>query len=175
MYTLHSELWSTPHFKRWQNHNYLQLYTGRITTTAQLQKCGYSSMLSWWNMDPRSECAHMQIHYCNIRFIRYYNNINFVLEPYESILSYNYGNIFNHYTVKLSPGMNRDVITTAVVSSIVVFIFSSTLFFILGCVCGWVGHKYKTKWSDKNTHSHCQAAPLYEDLQPSMPMSVPGE
>ena len=71
--------------------------------------------------------------------------------------------------------MNRDVITTAVVSSIVVFIFSSTLFFILGCVCGWVGHKYKTKRSDKNTHSHCQAAPLYEDLQPSMPMSVPGE
>ena len=99
----------------------------------------------------------------------------FELEPHELILSYNYRNILNHYTEKLPPDMNRDVIITAVVLSIVVFIFSSTLFFILGCVCGWVGHKYKTKWSDKNTHSHCQAAPLYEDLQPSMPMSMPGE
>ena len=69
--------------------------------------------------------------------------------------------------------MNRDVITTGVVLSIVVFIFSSTLFSILGCVCGWVGHKYKTKRSDKNTHSHYQAAPLYEDLHPSMPTSMP--
>ena len=32
---------------------------------------------------------------------------------------------------------------------------------------------YKTKRSDKNTHS--QAAPLYEDLRPSIPISIPGE
>ena len=32
---------------------------------------------------------------------------------------------------------------------------------------------YKTKWSNKNTHP--QGAPLYEDLQPSMPTSIPGE
>ena len=71
--------------------------------------------------------------------------------------------------------MSRHVITTAVASSVVVFIFSSTLFFILGCACSWVGHMYKTKQSDKNTHFW--AAPLYEDLQPSMPTSArrPGE
>jgi hypothetical protein len=60
--------------------------------------------------------------------------------------------------------MDRDVVTPAVVSSIIVFIFSSTLFFLIGCACGWVGHKYKTNRSDKSTPS--QAAPVYEDLQP---------
>ena len=74
------------------------------------------------------------------------------------------------YTVgNSSPVLN--VITTAVVSSIIVFIFSSTLFFIIGCVCGWVGHKYKTKKSDESTGS--QAVPLYEDLHPSA--STPGD
>ena len=53
------------------------------------------------------------------------------------------------------------------------FILSSTLFFILGCACGWVGHKYKIKRSDKNARS--QAAPLYEDLQPSTLMPIPEE
>jgi hypothetical protein len=60
--------------------------------------------------------------------------------------------------------MDRDVIIPAVVSSIIVFIFSSTLFFLIGCICGWLGHKYKIKRSDKSTPS--QAAPVYEDLQP---------
>ena len=64
--------------------------------------------------------------------------------------------------------LNREVIITAVVSSIIVLVFSLILFFIIGCVCGWYGHKYKTKQSDKTTHS--QAAPLYEDLQPPMSM-----
>ena len=69
-----------------------------------------------------------------------------------------------------SPMLNRDVVITAVVSLIIVFILSSILFFIIGCVCGWVGHKYKTcKKSDKTTHS--RAAPLYEDLQPPTSMS----
>ena len=54
-------------------------------------------------------------------------------------------------------------------SSLIVFILSSTLFFIIGCVCGWVGHKYKAKKSDKSTHS--QAVPLYEGLQPPTSMS----
>ena len=52
------------------------------------------------------------------------------------------------------------------VSSIIVFILSSALFFFIGCVCGWVGHKYKQ--SAKTTIS--QPAPVYEDLQPT---SVP--
>jgi hypothetical protein len=41
----------------------------------------------------------------------------------------------------------------------------------MGCACGWVGHKYRTKGLDKITHS--QAAPVYEDLQP--PASMPGD
>jgi hypothetical protein len=69
------------------------------------------------------------------------------------------------------PMMDRDIITPAVVSSVIVFIFSSTLFFFIGCACGWIGHKYKTNRSDKSTLS--QAAPVYEDLQP--PMSMPGD
>ena len=48
-----------------------------------------------------------------------------------------------------------------------------SLFFILGCACSWVGHKYKTKQSGKNTYF--QTAPLYEDLQPSMPTSLLGD
>jgi hypothetical protein len=62
--------------------------------------------------------------------------------------------------------MDRDVIIPAVISSIIVFIFSSTLFFLIGCACGWIGHKYKIKRSDKSPPS--QAAPVYEDLQPPM-------
>ena len=60
---------------------------------------------------------------------------------------------------------NQNAVTSTVVSSVIVFILSSTLFFFIGCVCGWVGHKHKTKGSDKNITS--QAAPVYEDLQPS--------
>ena len=63
--------------------------------------------------------------------------------------------------------LNRDVVITALVLSIIVFILSSILFFIIGCVCGWVGYKYRTKRSDKNTHSQA----LYEDLQPPTSMS----
>ena len=68
---------------------------------------------------------------------------------------------------------SQNAITIAVASLLVVFILSSTLFFILGCACGWVGHKHKTKQSDKNACS--EAALLYEDLQLSTPTSIPGE
>ena len=64
-----------------------------------------------------------------------------------------------------------DVITVAVILSIIVFIFSSTLFFFIGCASGWFYHKYKTSRLDKGSHS--QAAPVYEDLQPSI--SIPGD
>jgi hypothetical protein len=43
---------------------------------------------------------------------------------------------------------------------------SSVLIFIIGCACGWVGHKHRIKGLDKNTNS--QAAPVYEDIA-SMP------
>ena len=68
------------------------------------------------------------------------------------------------------------IITAAVVSLIIVFVLSSSLFFFIGCVSGWVGHK---RWqsaktingSDKNTSTQQSlVAPVYEDLQPtSMP------
>ena len=52
------------------------------------------------------------------------------------------------------------------VSSIIVVFLISTLFFFVGCVCGWFGHKHRQ--SAKTTIS--QPAPVYEDLQPtSMP------
>ena len=65
-----------------------------------------------------------------------------------------------------------DVFTVAVISSIIVFIFSLTLFFFIGCASGWFCHKYKTSRSDKGSHS--QAAPVYEDLQPST-SCIPGD
>ena len=67
--------------------------------------------------------------------------------------------------------MDGDVITAAVISSIIVFIFGSTLFFFIGCGSGWFCHKYKTSRSGKGSHS--QAAPVYEDLRPST--SIPGD
>ena len=60
---------------------------------------------------------------------------------------------------------NQNGITSTVVSLVIIFILSSTLFLFIGCVCGWFGHKHKTKGSDKSITS--QAAPVYEDLQPS--------
>ena len=63
---------------------------------------------------------------------------------------------------------NQNAITSTVVSSVIVFILSSTLFFFIGCVCGWCGHKLKIKRSDKSVIS--QAAPVYEDLQLSSSM-----
>ena len=67
--------------------------------------------------------------------------------------------------------MDGDVFTVAVISSIIIFILSSILFFFVGCASGWFCHKYKTCRSDKGSHS--QAAPVYEDLQPST--STPGD
>ena len=68
---------------------------------------------------------------------------------------------------------SQNAITIAVASLLVVFILSSTLFIILSCACGWVGHTHKTERSDKNA---CfEGALLYEDFQPSTPTSNPGE
>ena len=68
-------------------------------------------------------------------------------------------------TAGTSPAMqDRDaIIITAVVSSIIIVILSSVLFFLIGCVCGWFGHKHKQ--SAKANIS--QPAPVYEDLQPT--------
>ena len=60
---------------------------------------------------------------------------------------------------------NQNTVTSTVVLSVIVFALSSILFFFIGCACGWFGHMRKTKGSDKNITS--QAAPVYEDLQPS--------
>ena len=57
------------------------------------------------------------------------------------------------------------MIITAVVCSVIVFILSSSLFFVISCVCGWFGHKHKTKGSDKNITSQAAPFPVYENLQ----------
>ena len=56
------------------------------------------------------------------------------------------------------------------ISTVVVYISSSVLIFIIGCACGWFGHKHKAKG---NTHSQAAPGPVYEDLQPST--SMPGD
>jgi hypothetical protein len=65
---------------------------------------------------------------------------------------------------------NTAAVTAIVISTVIAYISSSVLIFIIGCACGWVGHKHRTKGSDKTTNS--QAAPVYEELQPSA--SLPG-
>ena len=43
-------------------------------------------------------------------------------------------------------------------------VISAIVFFLLGCACDWLGHKYRgTAKSDKN--ADFEPAPLYEDLQ----------
>ena len=61
--------------------------------------------------------------------------------------------------------LDQNAIITAVASSVIVFILSSSLFFIIGCVCGWFGHKHKSKGSDKNITSQAAPFSVYEDLQ----------
>jgi hypothetical protein len=79
--------------------------------------------------------------------------------------------LFN-ITVETSPVHQNQstAVTTIVTSSVIAYILSSVLIFIISCACGWVGHKLRTKGLDKNTNS--QAAPVYDELQPSM--SMPG-
>ena len=62
---------------------------------------------------------------------------------------------------------NQSAVTSTLVLSVTVFILSSILFFFIGCVCGWFGHKHKTKGSESDKNITSQAAPVYEDLQPS--------
>jgi hypothetical protein len=59
-------------------------------------------------------------------------------------------------------------VTAIVISTIIAYILSSALIFIIGCACGWLGHKHRTKGLDKTTNP--QAAPVYEELQSSTSM-----
>ena len=58
-------------------------------------------------------------------------------------------------------------VTAIVISTVVVYILSSVLIFIVGCACGWFGHKHKAKGLDETTAT---PGPVYEDLQPSTSM-----
>jgi hypothetical protein len=66
---------------------------------------------------------------------------------------------------------NTVAITAIVISTVTVYILSSILIFIIGCACGWVGHKHSTKELDKITIPQGAPGPLYEELQAST--SVP--
>ena len=90
--------------------------------------------------------------------------VNFIV-LYKHLRSVHY---HNHLTTGIpSVKQNQNAVTSTVVSSLIVFILSSTLFFFIGCVCGWFGHKHKTKGSESDKNITSQAAPVYEDLQPS--------
>ena len=65
----------------------------------------------------------------------------------------------------MEQNQNTAFVTAIVISTVVAYVSSSVLIFIMGCVCGWFGHKYKAKG---NTHSQATPGPVYEDLQPSM-------
>ena len=52
-----------------------------------------------------------------------------------------------------------------IISSVILYVLSLTLFCFIGSICGWVGHKHKAS----KTINNSQAAPLYEDVQPSFP------
>ena len=81
----------------------------------------------------------------------------------------NSNNIIVNFT-EIPSVENTAFITAIVISTIVVYISSSVLIFIIGCACGWVGHKHKAKGLDESTHSQAAPGPVYEDLQPSTSM-----
>ena len=67
----------------------------------------------------------------------------------------------------MEQNQNTAFVTAIVISMVIAYILSSVLIFIVGCACGWFGHKHKAKG---NTHSQAVPGPVYEDLQPSMSM-----
>ena len=75
----------------------------------------------------------------------------------------------------MEQNQNSTFITAIVISTIIAYILSSVLIFIIGCVCGWFGHKHKAKGLDESTHSQATPwpGPVYEDLQSST--SMPGD
>jgi hypothetical protein len=64
-----------------------------------------------------------------------------------------------------TPPVGQNQNTAIITSSVIAYITSSVLIFIIGCACGWIGHKHRAKGLDNP-----QAAPVYEDIQPSMSM-----
>ena len=73
-------------------------------------------------------------------------------------------------TPPVGQSQNTAFVTTIVISMVVVHVSSSVLIFVVGCACGWFGHKHKAEGSDRNTHSQATPGPVYEDLQPSTSM-----
>ena len=60
---------------------------------------------------------------------------------------------------------DNQVVIAAVLSSVLVSILSSIIFFLIGCLCGWFGHKRK-QLSTNEMVSPQQATPtpVYEDV-----------
>ena len=59
---------------------------------------------------------------------------------------------------------------TVLVTSVAVFstlIVSSIIFFLIGCLCGWFGHKLKKSSTNENeTVPQTTPTPAYEDVVP---------
>ena len=60
----------------------------------------------------------------------------------------------------------NQIITTAVISSVVVAVVFLLLGCLLGFASGWFGHKCKITSQENNTGAQTTPGPLYEDLQP---------
>ena len=75
-------------------------------------------------------------------------------------------------TLYIPAGRENQNTVAAVVSSIFVVILSSALFFFIGCISGWFGHKHKQSENGNASDKiqEFQAVPVCENLQPtSMP------
>ena len=70
----------------------------------------------------------------------------------------------------MEQNQNTAFVSAIVISMVVAYILSSVLIFIVGCACGWFGHKHKAKGLDESTDPQATPGPTYEDLQPSTSM-----
>ena len=78
--------------------------------------------------------------------------------------------IFTTETPSVEQNQNTasSFVTAVVISIFIVYVLSSVLIFIVGCACGWFGHKHKAKGLNENTTA--TPGPVYEDIQPSTSM-----
>jgi hypothetical protein len=99
-----------------------------------------------------------------------------VIGTFINLLSHLYNNI----TIETPPvrqNQNTVAVTAIVIPTVIAYVLSSVLIFIIGCTCGWICHKHRTKGLDKTTNPQATPGPLYEELQPpaSMPIGVAQE
>ena len=70
--------------------------------------------------------------------------------------------IFTTETPSMEQNQNTasTFVTAVVISTVVAYILSSVLIFIVGCACGWFGHKHKAKGLDESTDPQATPGPI---------------